>query len=44
MSDAAVVSSAERWNALSARDDYLVFNVAAAFVELSTDKIDLFWC
>jgi hypothetical protein len=29
-------------DALSARDGCSIFDIAAAFVELSTDKIDLF--
>ena len=32
----------ERLDVLSARDGCSIFNVTAAFVELSTDKIDLF--
>ncbi len=32
----------ERLDVLSARDGCSIFDIAAAFVELSTDKIDLF--
>ena len=32
----------ERLDALSARNGCSIFDIASAFVELSTDKIDLF--
>jgi len=45
MNDVAValvaIASTRRTRAIDAGS---IFDVAAAFVELSTDKIDLFWC